>query len=147
MEVAFFLEKFFFDSKNTKDLRLDTFKIKETNLILSFFNINFNKYKNINIFLKNLKTNEIIHLNHNFYDNSIIIDINNFSELCLDYEFTLFIFAQNNDENIVFLPKFKNKNLSVKDFLNIFNDTFNLYIRILDNEYIALSSIKLFKEK
>jgi len=147
MEVAFFLEKFFFDSKNTKDLSLDTFKIKETNLILSFLNINFNKYENINIFLKNLKTNEIIHLKHNFYDNSIIIDINNFSELCLDYEFTLFIFAQNNDENIVFLPKLKNKNLSVKDFLNIFNDTFNLYIRILDNEYIALSSIKLFKEK
>lgn len=130
---------------NSIEKNIDSYILNEDFLTISFTNVDFKKYKSINVFLKNIKTRELLKCNYNLYDNNLTINLKGLNCLCTDYEFSIIVFLEGDKNSDLIYPKFSSTLGQRKAILSKPNGS-NLkwYLRILENGKLRLSTIYLF---
>lgn len=131
-------------SLTTLEKYINSCLLHDDSLILNLKDIDFDKYTNINVFLKNIKTLELFNCIYQIRKNNIIIDLVNLKYLCMDYEYSIILILESLNSHHIVYPKFNN---TVKENSIIFpsnNDNIRWFLRILENGKFRLSTIYLF---
>jgi len=132
---------------NSIEKHLNYYLLKEHYLTLSFEDITLNEYKSVYVFLKNIKTREILKCITQVNDNSLIINLRDLNYLCTDHEFSLIVIIENNEFTNVIYPKLRNNLNKRKSIISsVGNSNIQWYLRFLDNGKLRLSTINLFSK-
>lgn len=130
---------------NSIEKNIDSYTLNEDFLTISFCNVDFKKYKTINVFLKNIKTRELLKCNSFINKSNLIINLKELNSLCTDYEFSIIVFLDGNENSDLIYPKFSYKSDQGRAIISNSNSS-NLkwYLRVLENGKLRLSTIYLF---
>lgn len=130
---------------NSIEKNIDSYTLNEDFLTISFCNVDFKKYKTINVFLKNIKTRELLKCNYSINKSNLIINLKELNYLCTDYEFSIIVFLDGNENSYLIYPKFSSRLDQRRAIISKSNSS-NLkwYLRVLENGKLRLSTIYLF---
>ncbi|WP_288221288.1 hypothetical protein [uncultured Clostridium sp.] len=129
---------------NSIEKDINFYLLQNDSLILYFKDINFKKYSIINVYLKNIKTREVLKCISKVEDNRILIDLSNLKYLCTDYEYSIIVVLETLNSYNIMYPKFNNKDKEKSIISHSNTDNIQWYLRILENGKLRLSTIYLF---
>ncbi len=130
---------------NSIEKNINSCLLNEDFLTISFSNVDFKKYTTVTVFLKNIKTRELLKCTSNIHENNLIINLKELNYLCTDYEFSIIIFLEGNNHSDLIYPKFNSNLEKEKSIISKSNnDNLKWYLRILENGKLRLSTIYLF---
>lgn len=130
---------------NSIEKNINSCLLNEDFLTISFSNVDFKKYTTVTVFLKNIKTRELLKCTSNIHENNLIINLKELNYLCTDYEFSIIIFLEGNNHSYLIYPKFNSNLEKEKSIISKSNnDNLKWYLRILENGKLRLSTIYLF---
>lgn len=132
-------------SSNEKEV--SNFSLKDESLILYFKDLNFKTFKNVSVYLKNIKTRELLFAQSKASNNSLVINLKNLNKLCTDYEYSIVISLENKINKILYFPINKSINLSQELFTNSSSNNLKWYLRLTSNGKLRLSTIVVFPNK
>lgn len=131
----------------SSEKEVSNFSLKDESLILSFKDFNFISSKNVSVYLKNIKTRELLFAPSKASNNSLIINLKDLNKLCTDYEYSIVISLENELNKMLYFPINKSINLSKELFTNSSSDNLKWYLRLTSNGKLRLSTIVVFPNK
>lgn len=132
---------------SSTEKEVSNFSLKDESLILCFKNFNFKTVKNISVYLKNIKTRELLFAPSKASDNYLVINLKDLNKLCTDYEYSIVISLENEVNKVLYFPINKSINLSKELFTNSSSDNLKWYLRLTSNGKLRLSTIVVFPHK
>lgn len=132
-------------SSNEKEV--SNFSLKDESLLLAFKDLNFKTFKNVSVYLKNIKTRELLFAPSKASNNSLVINLKDLNKLCTDYEYSIVISLENGINKMLYFPINKSINLSQELFTNSSSDNLKWYLRLTTNGKLRLSTIVVFPNK
>lgn len=131
----------------SSEKEVSNFSLKDESLILSFKDFNFISSKNVSVYLKNIKTRELLFAPSKASNNSLVINLKYLNKLCTDYEYSIVISLENELNKMLYFPINKSMNLSKELFTNSSSDNLKWYLRLTSNGKLRLSTIVVFPNK
>lgn len=131
----------------SSEKEVSNFSLKDESLILSFKDFNFISSKNVSVYLKNIKTRELLFAPSKASNNSLVINLKDLNKLCTDYEYSIVISLENELNKMLYFPINKSINLSKELFTNSSSDNLKWYLRLTSNGKLRLSTIVVFPNK
>lgn len=132
---------------SSSEKEVSNFSLKDESLILSFKDFNLKTVKNVSVYLKNIKTRELLFAPSKASNNSLVINLKDLNKLCTDYEYSIVISLENELNKILYFPVNKSINLSQELFTNSSSDNLKWYLRLTNNGKLRLSTIVVFPNK
>lgn len=133
---------------NSIEKNLRFYLLKDHYLTLSFDDINLNRYKSISVFLKNIKTREILKCVSKIdNNNNLILNLKSLNYLCTNYEFSIIVILEDHQCSTAIYPK-ASASIDIAQSIISLSDNSNIkwYLRILENGKLRLSTIYLFSK-
>ncbi|VYT63821.1 hypothetical protein [Clostridium tertium] len=120
------------------------FFLKDDSLVLYFKKLNFKIFKNVSVYLKNIKTRELLFAPSKAHNNSLVIDLQDLNKICTNYEYSIVISSEDEFNKILYYPIYKP--IDSNDELLTYSSSTNIkwYLRLTNNGKIRLSTIVLF---
>lgn len=124
---------------------LSFYLLKDHYLTLCFDDIDLNNYKSVTVFLKNIKTREMLKCISKTDNNNLILNLRSLNHLCTNYEFSIVVILEDYQCCTAIYPKFKS-NIDIERSIISSSDDSNInwYLRVLGNGKLRLSAIHLF---
>ena len=118
------------------------FHLINTNFNIKLKNVDFNKFDEVSVILKNIKTKEIYICNTNLNKNSLILELSSLNYLCSDNEYMILILCKKDNYFEVLYPIFKDysTNISTNYQISTYSKV-SWYLRIIDTGEFRLSTI------
>ncbi len=130
---------------NSIEKFLSFYSLSDNYLTLKFEDIDLSDYKCISIFLKNIKTRELLKCVSKIQDNSLIINLQNLNNLCTNYEYSIIVTLENYNYSTTIYPRLKTiDNKENYIISSSVNSNIQWFLRILENGKLRLSTIYLF---
>jgi hypothetical protein len=130
---------------NSIEKNINSCILNENILTITFSNVDFKKYNNIYVFLKNIKTKELLKCIYDIDENNLIINLKDLDYLCTNYEFSIIAFLEGMEYSDLVHPKFNSNSCQEKTIISESNNgNIKWYLRVLENGKLRLSTIYLF---
>ncbi|MCF0148694.1 MAG: hypothetical protein HUJ77_09900 [Clostridium sp.] len=130
---------------NSIEKSINFYSLKDCCLTLKFENINLSSYKFVSVFLKNIKTREVLRCASKIEDNSLVINLKSLNDLCTNYEYSIIVALENYDYSTTIYPRLKPFNSKENSIISSsINSNIQWFLRILENGKLRLSTIYLF---
>ncbi|MDU5107950.1 MULTISPECIES: hypothetical protein [unclassified Clostridium] len=124
---------------------LSFYSLKSYYLTLKFEDINLSNYKFISVFLKNIKTREVLKCASKIEDNSLVINLKALNDLCTNYEYSIIVTLENYNYSTTIYPRLKTIDKKENSIISSSaNSNIQWFLRILENGKLRLSTIYLF---
>lgn len=124
---------------------LSFYSLKSYYLTLKFEDINLSNYKFISVFLKNIKTREVLKCASKIEDNSLVINLKGLNDLCTNYEYSIIVTLENYNYSTTIYPRLKTIDKKENSIISSSaNSNIQWFLRILENGKLRLSTIYLF---